>query len=167
LSKQVSVQLEDKEKKELRSILETLPKEELLELATTTAEVISKIARGFEGKSIDPQDIITRFTNIKNILERSRFPTYPLLAKQVYLRLIAKYNKNAQACKDWADLEAEALISYKGLSREEYVDSIKAASNVGTEQQFYLGDRKAPQPQAKRSFWQRKPKAEESEFENQ
>jgi len=83
------------------------------------------------------------------------------------LRLIAKYNPNAKACEDWANLEAEALISYKGLSREEYVDSIKAAANVGSEQQFYLGDRKPPQAQAKRSFWQRKPKAEESEFENQ
>jgi len=167
LSKQVSVALEDKEKKGLRALLETLPKKDLLDLATTTAEVISKLARGFEGKSIDPQDIITRFTNIKNILERSRFPTYPLLAKQVYLRLIAEYNPNASACKKWADFEAESLISYKGLSREEYVDSIKAAASVGTEQQFYLGDRKPPQPQVKRRFWSRKPKAEESEFENQ
>jgi len=164
LSQQVStVELEDKEKKELLEFFGKLDKEMLV----NTASAISMMVRAFEGRPIEPQDIITRFTNIKNILERSRFPTYPLLAKQVYLRLIAKYNPHAQACEDWADFEAEALISYKGLSREEYVDSIRAATSVGTEQQFYLGERKAPQPQMKRKFWQRKPKTEESEFENQ
>jgi len=163
LSKQVSVELEDKEKKELLEFFSKQDKEMLI----ATASAISMMVRAFEGKAIEPQDIITRFTNIKNILERSRFPTYPLLAKQVYLRLIAEYNPNASACKKWADFEAEGLISYKGLSREEYVDSIRAATSVGTEQQFYLGERKAPQPQVKRRFWQGKGKVEESEFENQ
>jgi hypothetical protein len=60
-------------------------------------------------------------------------------------------------------MEAEALISYKGLSREEYVDSVKAATRTA-EQEFYIGEKGKQEPQApKRHFWQRTPK-EPSEF---
>lgn len=163
LAKQITVSLEDKEKEQLLKFFQKLDKQTL----KATAEAISMMVRAFEGKPIEPDDIITRLTNVKNILERSRFPTYPLLAKQVYLRLIAKYNPQAYACKDWANLEAEALIEYRGQGRQEYVDSIKAASNIASEQQFYLGPQKAPESQIKRHLWQRKPKTEESEFENQ
>ena len=160
MTEQQTVKLEDSEKEQL---LEFFSKQDTKMLGSV-AKAISMMVRAFEGRSIEPEDIITRFTNIKNILERSRFPTYPLLAKQVYLRLIKEYNPQALACERWANLEAEALISYRGLSREEYVDSIKAASNVA-EQQFHLGDRNLQQP-TKRRFWQRKPK-EESEFVSQ
>ena len=163
MTQQASVVLEDKEKAELLGYFEELD----TKMVASAWKAISMMVRAFDGKPIEPEDIITRFTNIKNILERSRFPTYPLLAKQVYLRLIAEYNPQAKACEKWANLEAEALISYKGLSRQEYVDSIKAAANVGTEQQFYVGEGKPIQPQVKRRFWQRKPKTDESEFENQ
>jgi len=162
LAKQILVTLQEKEKQELiKTFADLDPK-----ILASVAEAISMMVRAFEGKPVEYQDIITRLTNVKNILERSRFPTYPLLAKQVYLRLIAKYNPQAQSCKDWADLEAEALIEYRGQGREEYVEMTKAISSVETEQQFYLGDRKTEQPKTKRRFWQRKPK-EESEFENQ
>lgn len=163
MSQKIAVDLEDKEKAELLSFFEKLD----TKMLATTAKAISMMVRAFDGKPIEPEDIITRFTNIKNILERSRFPTYPLVAKQVYLRLIAEYNPRAKACEKWADFEAETLISYKGLSRQEYVDSIKAAANVGTEQQFYVGERRPMQPQVRRRFWQRKPKTDESEFESQ
>lgn len=132
----------------------------------TVATAISMLVRAFEGKPIEPEDVITRLTNVKNILERSRFPTYPLLAKQVYLRLIALYNPNAYACWDWAELEAEALISYKGESRKEYVEMTKAAAAAATEQQFYFGERPPmPVQTPKKRFWQRsKTVKEESEF---
>jgi len=132
----------------------------------TTAETISMLARGVEGKAIEPEDIITRLTNVKNILERTRFPTYPLLAKHVFLRLIALYNPNAYACKDWSDIEAEALISYKGLGREEYVEMTRSATTP--EQEFYIGEIPRGQevkPAKKRRWWQRMfGKKEESEF---
>jgi len=139
-----------------------------MDILKSIAEAISMMRRGFEGRPIEPEDIITRLTNVKNILERSRYPTYPLLAKQVYLRLIAKYAPEAYACKDWADLESEALISYKGLSREEYVEMTRAAT-ARPEQEFYFGEMPSMPEQAKvkRRWWQRllpvKPK-EESEF---
>jgi len=114
-SETVEVEITEKEKEELLKFFEKLDSDMLRSLA----EAISMMVRAFEGKPIEPEDIITRLTNVKNILERSRFPTYPLLAKQVYLRLIALYAPEAYPCRDWADLEAQALISYKGLSREE------------------------------------------------
>jgi len=129
-------------------------------------ESMSMLIRAFEGRPIDARDIITSLTNIKNILERSRFPTYPLLAKQVYLRLIAKYIPEASSCKEWADIEAEALISYKGLSRAENVEICKAATGAQEQQQFYFGEKGSPM-QPKRRFWERKPKEEPSEFVSQ
>ncbi len=103
-------------------------------------ENIAKLKRAFEGKPPDPQDIITRLTNVKNILERSRFPTYPLLSKQIYLRLIGKYIPEASACLEWAEREAEALISYKGLSREEFTEQMKHIAGAREDQQFFIGD---------------------------
>lgn len=129
-------------------------------------ESMSMLIRAFEGRPIDAKDIITSLTNIKNILERSRFPTYPLLAKQVYLRLITKYVPEAGSCEVWANLEAESLISYKGQSRAEYVEMTKAATGSTEQQQFYFGEKGPPPTPQKRRFWQRKPK-EESEFDNQ
>jgi len=129
------------------------------------AEALSMMIRAFEGKPIEPDDIISKFTNIKNLLERSRFPTYVLLQKQVYLRLIALKNPAARSLEKWATKEAEALISYKGKSREEYVDTMKSQAARET-QEFYLGQTQPQQPQVKRRFWQRKPK-EQTEFANQ
>jgi len=158
----------EREKQELLKFFEQLDTATL----KSVAEAISMMVRAFEGRPIEPEDIITRLTNVKNILERSRYPTYPLLAKQVYLRLIAKYNPAAYACRDWADLESQALISYKGLSREEYVEMTRAATAARTEQEFYFGEMPSIPQQAKvkRRWWQRllpaKPK-EESEFEHE
>lgn len=163
MTQQVSVTLDDQEKKELLKFFEKLD----TELLASTAKAISMMVRAFEGKPIEPQDIITKLTNIKNILERSRFPTYPLLAKQVYLRLVKEYHPECEAFEKWANLEAEALISYKGQSRAEYVEVARAASAMQG-QEFYFGEGKPRQiPKAKTHFWSRKPKAEEPEFENQ
>jgi len=155
----LATELTPEEQKVFLTSLEQLDKEDFKKIA----EFISMLVRAFEGKPIEPEDIISRFTNVKNLLERSRFMTYPLVGKQIYLRMIAAKNKNAKSCLEWADKEGEALISYKGLSREEYVDSVKAATQQA-EQEFYIGEKgKREQEQPKRRFWQRKPK-EESEF---
>jgi len=127
-------------------------------------ELISMQVRAFEGRPVDPEDVYTRLTNVKNILERSRFPTYTLIAKQVYLRLLRwKYGDVAQVCKEWADLEAESLISYKGLSRQEYTEQMKHAGQDMGPGAYFFGDRLGEQPTPKHRFWQ-KPKREESEF---
>ncbi|MDH7607703.1 MAG: hypothetical protein QHH12_08140 [Candidatus Bathyarchaeota archaeon] len=156
------VLLKEEEKQQLLGFFEKLD----LDTLKITAQAIAMMVRAFEGQPIEPEDVISRLTNIKNLLERSRFPTYPLLAKQVYLRLIALYNPQAYACRDWADLEAEALISYKGQSREEYVEMARATAGPKEQQQFYFGGPPvAPKAEApvKRHFWSRAPK-EESEF---
>jgi len=155
--------LTEQEKKQLKADLKTQETD-----IKVVASRISMLVKAFEGRPIEPDDIITRLTNVKNILERSRFPTYPLLAKQVYLRLIAKYVPEADSCLQWADREAEALISYRGQSRSEYVEMTRAAYAQEEAQRFYIGDQQAPQPQ-KRGFLSRfrKPKPqEETEFTN-
>ena len=153
-----------KEKEKLIGFFKQLDMQTL----TGVAEAISMMVRAFEGKPIEKDDIITRLINVKKIWERSRFPTYPLLRKQVYLRLLKwKYGDMAEACEVWADFEAEALISYKGEGRAEYVELGKAVSGVtGQEQQFYLGSQQQRQEQ-KRGLMSRlrKPK-EQTEFQS-
>ena len=154
--------LTEQEKKQLKTVLKTQETD-----IKVVASRISMLVKAFEGRPIEPDDIITRLTNVKNILERSRFPTYPLLAKQVYLRLIKMYIPEADSCQQWADREAESLISYRGQSRSEYVEMTRAAY-AQEAQRFYIGDQQAPQPQ-KRGFLSRfrKPKPqEETEFTN-
>jgi len=155
----MSQELEKQEKEELIALFRKLD----VSLLKNTAEALSMFARAFEGKPIEPENVIKTLIDHKNIMERSRFPTYPLLAKQVFLRLIeVSYGKEAKICGVWADLEAQALIEYKGQGRGEYVDVQKAASQQGPEQQFYLGPRQQERP--KRRFFSRKAKTEESEF---
>lgn len=151
------------EKKEVLEWFEQMD----MDVLTNVAEAIRMLVCAFEGKPIESDDVITRLINVKNIIERSRFPTYPLLAKQIYLRLIALYNPQAYPCKDWADLEAQALVSYKGLNWDAYVEMAKASQVPEGRQEFYFGTTppKTEQPQLKRHFWQRKPKQEQSEFE--
>jgi len=158
---QVEVELTAEEKAELLKFFEQMD----TRMLASVAEAISMMVRAFEGRPIEAQDIITKLTNVKNILERSRFPTYPLLAKQVYLRLIAKYHPEAYACRDWADLEAQALIEYKGQGRDEYVEMTKAVA-YPEEQEIFVGAPQQTQIQAKkRRFWHRgRPKTEPSEF---
>lgn len=126
---------------------------------------ISMIIKAAKGIPLDPDSVITQLTDIKNILERTRFPTYPILGKHVYLRLIAAANRNAKACKLWSDTECAAFVSYKGQSRSETVEMNKAAQP--STQQFYLGERgQQPQQQEqKKHWWSQGPKKEEaSEF---
>jgi len=155
----LTAELEKAEKEELIALFRKFD----VSLLKSTAEALSMFARAFEGKPIEPENVIKTLIDHKNLMERSRFPTYPLLAKQVYLRLIALFHPEAKCCADWADLEAHALIQYKGQGREEYVNVQKAASQ-SPEQQFYLAPKQGLQQQPKKSRWQfRKPK-EESEF---
>jgi hypothetical protein len=167
MSKQeLSVAIKEPEKKELLEWFEKLD----LNMLKNVAEAIRMMVCAFEGRPIDASDVITRLINVKNIVERSRFPTYPLLAKQVYLRLIALYNPQGYPCKDWADLEAEALVAYKGLNWDAYVEMAKASQVPGEQQQFYFGTtqpQKAEVPQPKRRFWQKGKPKEQSEFENE
>lgn len=158
MTQQITTELTGQEQKAFLDSLQKLNREDFQKVA----EFISMLVRAFEGKPIEPQDIITRFTNVKDILERSRFMTYPQVGKQVYLRLIASMNPNAKACSEWAEKEAHSMISYKGLSREEYVDSIKAAAHT-PEQEFYIGEKGSKEQPPKRHWWQRQPK-EQTEF---
>ncbi|GAI12885.1 unnamed protein product, partial [marine sediment metagenome] len=94
-----------------------------------------------------------------------RFTTFPLLQKNVYLRLVASKHPELKAFKEWANQEAHSLISYKGEGRKEYVEMSKAPQPP--EQGTVIGSYSGQQPQQpKKRFWQRTKKPE-TEFTNQ
>jgi len=166
LSLAKEAELEEKEREELLNLFGKLD----TSLLKSTAEALSMFARAFEGQPIEPENVIKTLIDHNELMERSRFPTYPLLSKQVYLRLIAIIHPEAVVCESWADLEAKALIEYKGLGRDEYVDIHKAAQPQGTEQLLYFGSqRQQQQQQPKKSRWQflRGKQHRESEFSSE
>ena len=134
-------------------------------------DVLSMLVRAFDGKDISESDVITRLVNVKDILERSRFPSMSIINFQVYCRLVAKYHPELIAFEDWANIQAHALISYQGLSREEYVEMMKAQLGYAPTPQTAITLGGSPQAQAMREqqkkahWWSRKPKEQQpSEF---
>jgi len=129
------------------------------------AETVSMFSRAFDGRAVDPSDAITRLTNPKKIEERSRFMNYPAVGEQVYCRLVALMEPSARAFREYADLKAECMLSYKGLSRKEWIEGMKAQGLIRDQQSIFLGSQQYTQ-QPKKRFWQRsrvKPVKEESE----
>ena len=149
--------------KEMSGLL-NLPEKELKK----QLQALSDIMKVFDGKSLEGEDLISFNTNLKDIKERTRFLTFPLLKENVYFRLHEElYPEIAQSGKYYADTVATSLISYKGLGREEFRDIKKAAQPTdgqGTVIGSYTGQPQTVEP--KRHFWNRKPKGEESEFVN-
>lgn len=128
-------------------------------------ERLSMLKRAFQGRPIDTGTVVTRLTDVQNILERSRFPTYPTIQNQVCLRMHKTvYGEVAQSSEDLADAIAESFISYRGGSRQEWVDQMKHAGGAGEEQNIYFGPQRERQ-EPKRRFWQRKPKPEHQELQ--
>lgn len=154
-----TLELTPEEKKALEDLTRLEPKE-FLEFASK----ISVITRATQGKPVDATSIYDKLIDIKDIKERSRYPTYPILSLIVYLELIYKANRNAKACLNWSQTLSKALISYKGQSRSEFVDMSKAP--IPPQQEFYLGSQRSEtQPMKKARFWSRAPKQEPSEFD--
>lgn len=155
-------QQQELDTKELSGLL-NLPEEELKK----QLQYLSDIMKVFDGKTLDGEDLISFNVNLKDIKERTRFLTFPLLKENVYFRLHAHlYPEIAISGKYYADTVAKSLISYKGLSREEFRDIRKAAQPTderGTVIGSYTAG--AVQQQPKKRFWQRTPKTE-SEFDN-
>lgn len=142
--------------------------EELEQKAKQLAIMICYFVNAFRGRPPGEKEHIDKLVNLDKILERSRFPTYPILREQVYCRLVSHLNQNYKSYEDYADFMAEALIQYKGEGRTEYVEALKKVA-PSEPTNFFFGvpsSRGETQPQPKRRFWQRKPK-EEMEFEQQ
>lgn len=129
--------------------------------------IIRKFMLTLDGKNIEDDSVTLNLTDPKEILERTRFTTFPLLQKNVYLRIVAKHHPELTAFKHWADIEAKALLSYKGESRKEWVE-IKKAAQIAQPTQLFNGYSPTHEQQTtqKKRFWQRTPKTE-SEFKNQ
>ena len=129
------------------------------------AKNISMLFRGMEGQDVESNSIIQQLIDIKDIRERSRYPTYSIVSLIVYLNIISKENVNAKVCKLWADTLSHALISYKGEGRKEAIEMRRSTQSAN--QEFYLGPTKysdQTQPIKKAHFWSKAPKQGGSEF---
>lgn len=163
----IAVPIVDEQTFQLNKIF--TPKE--IEAIRQNLDVLSDLIKAFEGKSINPDsDRINRLVNTKNPEERSFLPTLPLVHFQTYMRLIYEMHfSEAVPCKVWADKQAQALIGYKGVGGERYVEMMKAELGMipppASTQISFQGQQ--GQQQQKRGLLSRKPKPEKSEFENE
>jgi len=101
--------------------------------------------RAEEGESIEPEDVFSGMLNIKDIRERTRFPSYLDLRRHIYLRFLAKIVPEASDIfESWADEEAHEFISYpKGEGRKEGVEILAAKGmKVRGIAPIFLGERK-------------------------
>ena len=129
---------------------------------------MSMFWRSLDGLPIEPEDVFSGMLNIKDIRERTRYPSILDLKKHVTLRLIEKTYPVFSAFGKWADEEEHHFISYpKGLGRKEGVEIMKAKGMIAQGiAPVFLGELSQTKAQTKQHFWQGKPK-ERSEFENQ
>lgn len=158
---------EEEQKREEFLSLNTLLTPKEIELIRQNLDVLSMLIRAFEGHEVNPEnDVITRLINVKNILERSNFPSMPIINFQVYCRLVAKYHPELEAFGQWANFQAEALKSLKALSSEQYVDMMKAQLGYvapPTSTNIFPGMPAQQQPQPKRGLFHRERKPREEE----
>lgn len=128
--------------------------------------ILSMLIRAFEGKDPADKDVITRLINLNSQMERSRFPSMPIINFQVYCRLLAHYYpEECEAFGKWADLQAEALIAYQGLNWDAYVDMVKAQYGAQPTPQtaisFGTQQAQVQQQQQKKHWWSRAPKQDQ------
>lgn len=127
-------------------------------------EKIMWMVRAGKGLPPEPKDAISNLINVKNQMERSRFPTYTILTQVVYLKLgYLLYGEEAKILNQWSEELCHALIAYKGQGRKEWVEAHRS-TNVGEQTTFSFGSQTQPQ-QPKRRWYQRKSK-EETEFKD-
>lgn len=142
------------------------PEELTIEEFKVPASIISMLARATKGLTIESEEIISKFTNIKDLKERTRFPTFPMLAFILYAYSLYDLDHYVfEPYKDSADTLMKLMVSYKGQSRAEMVEMAKVTI-AGEAQQFYIGEARRQEQQQKKGFLSRfrKPKQEESEF---
>lgn len=152
MSRKELLPIEDKtisadELKSLRWFLNPKNTEELKRML----QALSMLDRALEGQPIEPEDIFSGMLNIKDIRERTRYPSILDLKRHTYLRLLAAKCPEASACVKWADEEAHSFISYpKGEGRKEGVEIMKAKGMIAQGvAPVFLGELPAAQPKGR------------------
>lgn len=125
---------EEKEvsEEEIEYIYSLLVDPELQNELKTLLQNYSMLVRARKGESIEPEDIFSGMLNIKDIRERTRFPSYLDLRRHIYLRFLSLIVPEASDLfKAWADEEGHEFISYpKGEGRKEGVEIMKAKGMI-------------------------------------
>lgn len=121
-------------------------------------EKMSMAKRALRGLPPEPQDAFSNLINVKEYLERTRFPTFNILKLVNYLEIgYIIYGEKARILKQAAEKLGSSLISYpKGEGRKEWVSVQQRA--VGPGQSIFFGPpfQQQTQPERKRRFWERK-----------
>jgi len=108
-------------------------------------QTLSMTERARRGESIEPEDVFSGMLNIKDIRERTRFPSYLDLRRHIYLRFLSHIVPEAgDIINAWVDEEAHEFISYpKGEGRKEGVEILAAKGmRVQGIAPIFLGERK-------------------------
>lgn len=131
--------------------LRDLLKPEHSEQLKLMLQAMSMMSRALEGQPIEPEDIFSGMLNIKDIRERTRYPSILDLKRHTYLRLLSGKCPEARACVIWADEEAHSFISYpKGEGRKEGVEIMKAKGMIAQGvAPVFLGEIPTSTPQPK------------------
>ena len=127
---------------------------------------LSMFWRALDGLPVEPEDVFSGMLNIKDIRERTRYPTILDMKKHVTLRLIQKSYPVFSAFGKWAEEEEHHFISYpKGEGRKEGVEIMKAKGMIAQGiAPIFLGEAPQPKPQGRVSrVLARVRKPEESE----
>jgi len=103
--------------------------------------------------------------NIKDIRERTRYPSILDLKRHTYLRLLAAKCPEASSCKKWAEEEAHSFISYpKGEGRKEGVEIMKAKGMIAQGvAPVFLGEIPTAQPKGRLTRLREKVRGKEAE----
>jgi len=108
-------------------------------------QALSMTVRARRGESIEPEDIFSGMLNIKDIRERTRFPSYLDLRRHIYLRFLSYIAPEvSDIINAWVDEEAHEFISYpKGEGRKEGVEILAAKGmKVQGIAPIFLGERR-------------------------
>ena len=112
-----------------------------------------------EGGDPEAQRWLNKFLKTESPQERSFFPSYPFIQRQVYLLAGSKVffkDEEGNPLKMWADLEAEVFNGYKGKKSDQVVEMLKKGTDLGN--LTLTPQMQAPQQKSK--FLSRKPKDE-------
>jgi hypothetical protein len=103
--------------KQVTKDLMKLDEEEFIKFLTRLSQTLNAMDKKPPGW----KSFINRMVNLEDVKERSRYPTYPILSKNVYLEMLGDLIPEARAATMLKNKESSALIAYQGAQWEHVV----------------------------------------------
>ena len=102
---------------EVKKNIMALDEKDFIKFLTRLAQTLNAVDKKPPGW----KSFINRMVNLEDVKERSRYPTYPILAKNVYLEMLGDLIPEARAATMLKNKESSALIAYQGEQWEHVV----------------------------------------------